>query len=82
MVAQEDHRKKGLPNNTPYNVCHFIAINYKNGKILAKLADEKYMYQREGSVELNSEATEKNSEYIVIINLEKSANINLCTYAN
>lgn len=30
MVAQEDHRKKGLPSNTPYNVCHCIVMAYKN----------------------------------------------------
>ena len=39
MVTQEDHRKKGLPDNTPYNVCHLVGLNYKNNKITTKLED-------------------------------------------
>ena len=50
MVAQADHRAKGIPSNTPYNVCHLIAINYRDGKVLKKISDEKYMYSKEGSV--------------------------------
>jgi hypothetical protein len=26
MVTQEDHRKEGLPVNTPYSMCHIIAL--------------------------------------------------------
>lgn len=39
MVSQRDHRKEGLPPNTPYNLCHVIALTYKNGKVVRKIAD-------------------------------------------
>jgi hypothetical protein len=39
MIAQEDHRKKGLPSNTPYNVCHLIALSCKDGKVVKKISD-------------------------------------------
>ena len=34
MVTQKDHRKDGLPPNTPYNMNHLIALEYKKGKIV------------------------------------------------
>jgi hypothetical protein len=61
MVAQEDHRKRGLPDNTPYNVTHMIGLNYHKGKVAQKLADEKYMYQREGCIEIDSKGIDSNS---------------------
>ena len=45
---------KGLPNNTPYELCHIIAITYKDDRVLKKIADEKYLYQREASVEVEN----------------------------
>jgi general stress protein CsbA len=82
MVAQEDHRRKGLEPNTPYNVCHFMGTNYKNGKMLKKMSDEKYMYQREGSIELDSSQAAPGSQFIILINLEQSTDITLCTYSD
>lgn len=61
MAAQEDHRKKGLPGNTPYHFTHLIGLNCQKGKVLHKLADEKYMYQREGSIEIDSKGVDPSS---------------------
>lgn len=49
MVSQNDHRKIGIASGIPYNMCHIIAFTYKNGKVIKKISDEKYVYQREGS---------------------------------
>jgi hypothetical protein len=39
MISQSDHRKKGLPPNTPYNLCHIIGFNFKKGKVIKKISD-------------------------------------------
>lgn len=49
MATQRDHRKDGIPSNTPYNLTNIIALNYKKGKLLNEISNEKYLYQREGS---------------------------------
>ena len=46
MISQNDIRKKGLPSNTPYNLCHLLAVNYKDGECIKILTDEKYKLQR------------------------------------
>lgn len=34
MATQRDHRKDGLAPNTPYNLAHMIAVEYKKGKLI------------------------------------------------
>lgn len=34
MASQKDHRKDGLPPNTPYSLNHIISLEYKKGKII------------------------------------------------
>jgi hypothetical protein len=34
MATQGDHRKDGLPANTPYSMNHIIALEYKKGKLI------------------------------------------------
>ena len=38
------------------------------------------MYQREASIELKADEMEKGSQFVVLVNMEKSTNINLCRY--
>ena len=54
MLSQSDHRMKGLPPNTHYSLCHILAITYRHGKVVKKIADESYLLQREGSVEVHN----------------------------
>lgn len=39
LFAQSDHRKKGLPMNTPYELCHVISFCFKNGTVTRKLGE-------------------------------------------
>lgn len=50
MITQSDHRKVGLPPNTPYSLTNIIALEFKGGKVIREISNEKYLYQREGSV--------------------------------
>ena len=40
------------------------------------------MYQREGCVEIDPSKVTANSEFIVLVNLERGTDINLCTYSD
>jgi hypothetical protein len=70
MVCQHDHRQEGLPANSPYSLCRLIALTYTNGKVLRKIADESYLYQRESSVEMVD--IEEGAEVIIMVSLEQT----------
>jgi len=69
MISQHDHRQNGLPANTAYSLCRLIALTYKNGKVIRKIADESYLYQRESSVEIAD--IEEGAEVIVMASLDQ-----------
>lgn len=46
MATQKDHRKDFLPPNTPYNMNHIMALEYKKKKLTREISNEKYLYQR------------------------------------
>ena len=51
MVSQKDHRHEGLPVNTPYSLLNLIGFVYCDGKVIKKLDDRKFLYEREGLIE-------------------------------
>jgi hypothetical protein len=46
MICQHDHRKKGKRANNPYSLRQLIALIYKKGKVIRKIAEESYLYRR------------------------------------
>ena len=71
---------KGLPPNTPYHLTHLVAITFQHQKVLSKVADEKYLYQREGCVEV--EQSGQGEEVIVMVTIDKAAEVNVSTYGD
>lgn len=53
MACHKDHRHEGLPINTPYDGIYSLlgfVYNDKEGKVVNKLEEKKFLYEREGFV--------------------------------
>jgi len=80
MVSQKDHRYESLPSNTPYSLCHLIGLTTINDQAHRKIKEQKFLYQREGSMAFEGLSSEE--EAVLIIALEKSSTVMIAYYGS